>query len=324
MGKPAFFYANGTSHTFQLWDIGFDISFTPPAPRTKVVTAGIDGRTGVWDNTPANDPFPTLVDPDMWTVTRIGYPAASIPMSWSIGVGVTKTVNAINALPRGTKFALGGYSQGGAVMSQVYKQIQSGSLTSRAADFLGGVMFGNPCREINRTWPGGLWSGKFNDSTVTTNGHGSFPTSWRLTGTEDKWWEFVNIGDSVTAVGDDTIGVNWVAAAQDLLDLNLVNYLAALANFVPAKKTAIDLGMGAANAAFTFIDALGSVVQASGGGHASYPWQPPPGYAAGSPTSFQLALSYLKDLAQSVATAPIIVPTTTSAGWSTSLTPPAA
>lgn len=326
MTKPVFFYAHGTAYALQLWDKGFDINFTPPVPRTKVVLAGIDGRTALFDNSPQNDPFPSLVDPDMWTVTRIGYPAAQFPMSWSIGTGVTKTINAIRALPRGTKFALGGYSQGAAVMSQVYKTIQSGVggsglLANRATDFIGGVMFGNPCREVNRTWPGGLWSGKFNDDSVTTGGHGSFPASWRLTGTEDKWWEFVNLGDPVNAVGDDTIGVNWVEAAADLLDMDLIDYVFALAGLNAGKKAAIVEAFSKGGLR-TFTDAVGAIFQTGGGGHVAYPWEPPPGYAVGTPTSYQLALSYLKDLAQSVATAPIIVPAATAAGWSTTLTPP--
>jgi len=331
MTKPHFFYATGTAYMLALLDRGFKML---GASKTPVVAAGIDGRTAIWDGLVPNDPFPTMLDPDLWDVTKIGYPAAGFPMAWSVGVGVTKTINAIRALPPGTPFALGGMSQGAAVMSQVYREILTGSrgglLTNWAPGFLGGTVFGNPCREVNRTWPGGLWSGAFNDGSPTSGAsgsHGSFPASWRLSGTEDKWWEFVNIGDVFAAVGDDSIGAKWTALNGDLLNTNVIELLELLAQ-------AIKPGVQSAEAAFAaissvtgsrnFTDAVGTVFSGSGGGHVAYAWEPPPFYAAGTSTSCQIALSYLKSLAQSVAVAPIIVPTTTTAAWSTTLTPPAA
>lgn len=307
MVKPAFFYATGTSYVIDLYErrqpwntIGYS---------GAVTVNGINGKTALWKGGVNNDPFPSLLDPDKWTVKKIGYPATAFPMRASISAGVSLTVAAIKALPAGTPFCLGGYSQGAAVMSLVmrnYLQTTS-SISSRYSDFKGATMFGNPCRQTNKLWgpfktyAGGSFSGSWDNFGSTTGSHGCFPSNMRMTNTPASWFEFVggrndNI-DIVSCCGDTTNGTNFVACADDLIDLSFGVLATVLLS--PAKQTAVKacLAFGAA-------------------GHQSYPFYPPPGYSPESPTSYQIALEYLDSIADSLATAPAVLPPTSTAGWS--------
>ena len=76
-------------------------------------------------------------------------------------------------------------------------------------------------------------------------------------------------------------------------------------------------------------DAAGTVFSWLGGnGHTTYPFVPPFGDPDNGLTAYQIALKFLTAKANEYATAPILLPSTptstTSAGWSTTLVPPAA
>lgn len=335
MTKVKLFYANGTS-----WAINFPgiiavaqdfgavyVGDQVPGNIGGAVIPGINGRSAQWNGAPQHDPFPQLLDPDKFEAVRIQYPASMIGMGQSIDWGITQTVNAIKAMPAGQPFALGGYSQGAAVMSGVYNQIRSGSLTSRASSFLGGVMFGNPRRQVNYRGPiGGTWSGAWDVANSTTGGHGSFPATgpWaRLTNCDAaKWVEFAYPNDVITSVGDSTIGQNWSLGNGELLSLDvglLLNWL--------LTGAAQDIG-DAVNAAFTLgnqtiavVDGAGKTLNWSGNGHVAYPLLPP--YGLNGESCYQLALRWLDGLANAYVTAPILAPKS-SAGWSTTLLPPSA
>ncbi len=338
--KVAFFYANGTASLgpFGLLDfVGKSVKQLAEslgAPRTVApIVAGMHGMTASWEGVlPQNDPFCQLLDPTIFDARKIAYPAATIPIGASMAVGIANTMSAINALPAGTPWTVGGFSQGAAVMSSIYNEVRSGSLTSRANSFLGGVCFGNPRRQLNyRGSVGGTWSGAIGTAGSTTGGHGAFPTTGeyaRLTGCEPaKWIEFVHPGDIFSAVGDSTLEAAWTnflqggtaLATPELLDFLFWDFWNAPAMFGM-------IGDNSAEALFT--DAVGTQWMQGGGGHVAYPFVPPQGNPDGDLTAYQIAIKFLETRAQEWATAPIALPDTpissADAGWSTTLIPPAA
>ena len=363
MAKPVLFYAHGTAYTI---GIDFDTALTlllnggtTPKPGDSILVAGLNGLVKDWNLTVPRDPFPDLVNRDLWEVVRISYPAATIAMGLSIDIGATTVINKINALPAGTPFALGGFSQGAAVMSSILRELQTGSLTSRYSQCLGAVTFGNPRRMVNWRGPiGGTWSGAWDVPDSNTGGHGSFPATgnWaRITNPPDTWVDFAAPGDIFTSVGDSTVGLGWTAANDTFLDLsksNALNYF--LSGMIPSILYATELAIALGGTINNLVDAAGTLFQGSGGGHIIYPFLPPPNtdgsyastavaanglnyLAPASKTCYQLALEYLDGLANIWATVPLIVPPkaevvtgwqptltavgspTLSAGWSTTL-----
>jgi hypothetical protein len=136
----------------------------------------------------------------------------------AMGVAIADVVTQINATTG--KFALAGMSYGAWVVSNVLKEIQSGSLTGRAGDFLGGVVMGNPAREAAHTLPGIT-------GAIDPGGHGICDADKRLTDSPSNWFEFAAPGDIIAVNGDDTAGelasavfdfiyYNTVGAQQDL------------------------------------------------------------------------------------------------------------
>lgn len=102
-------------------------------------------------------------------------------------------IAAINA--NSGPFALVGMSYGASIMSEVYDEIRSGSLTARRSDFMGAAMCANPKREAGHTFPG----------CPDPGGHGIDPVN--LVGSETLWWEFAASGDNLTCVNDDADGL---------------------------------------------------------------------------------------------------------------------
>lgn len=340
--KVYFFYTNGTSSVgpFGLLNVlttAFQSVFTPAALTAGPTVAGLNGRTARWvGGSPQNDPFPALLDPDVFTAQKVAYPAAMFPMNASIDTGATSVIAAINAMPAGAKFMLGGYSQGAAVMSTVLNQIRSGSLTSKQSQFLGGVMFGNPRRQVNyRGSVGGTWSGYWDDpnknlpNAATTGGGGSFPATGnyaRLTNCDPLTWiEFNEIDDVFSSVSSlTTTGTNWIAGNDAISGLNAMSIAAYLSTgMLQPMIAAFNAAQALGNTVNTFTDAAGKTFPQPGAGHTAYPWRPPPGNPDNGLTSYQIALKFLAAKAAEYAVAPIVVPPT-AAGWSTTLTPPAA
>lgn len=329
MSKVAFFYATGTAYLVNLLQVGFsiDLGLNQPAANTATV-AGLNGKTALWNGGPQADPFPALLDPDVWTATKVPYPAVQFPMGPSIDDGITRMKAAIDALPVGAPFAIGGFSQGAAVASGIKLLIESGTMTSRQNGYLGGVVFGNPRRQLNyRGAVGGTWSGAWDVPGSTTGGHGSFPSTGsyaRLTGCDPAdWLEFAYPDDVFTSVGDSTLGQNWTAGNGVFLSLGsggLITYLAGGGTLaiIDAAQQAMTLG----GQALTFTDGAGTVFNWLGGnGHTAPPFAAPSGTSG--KTGYQLGLEWLNSLATQFAVAPIIIAPTT-AGWSTTLVPPAA
>lgn len=371
MAKVSFFYANGTAYLINLVELGFSINnagivrigdkvLNPVTSKGLATVAGLNSRTATWNGEPPNDPFPFLLNPDVWAATKINYPASALGIGASVDYGITKTIDAIKALKKGTPFALGGYSQGAAVMSGVYNQIKSssGSLYSRRNEFLGGVMFGNPRRQTNfRGEIGGTWSGYWDDpnkgtaSAAVSGGHGSFPASGpyaRLTGSDPtKWIEFTAPNDVFSSVGDTATGQAWMnandwllgKAKPDIAGQFLTSALAGLLGLTSPNWTAVTKAFALSGADNYFLDAANNTFTIGGAGHTSYPFLGAPsntGVFSTTSTSkngktylkptgdscYQLALKWLEGKATSWATAPIAI-SAKSTGWSTTLVPPA-
>lgn len=336
MSKVAFFYCNGTASVgpFGLLNlVGELLQNIGLSPRKMYTVAGLHGRTAVWqDLSPQNDPFCQLLDPNIFDARKIIYPQAAFPMDLSMDTGISTVINSINDLPAGTKFMLGGFSQGAAVMSSVYNEIRAGSLTSRNSDFLGGVMFGNCRRQVDyRGSVGGTWSGALDVPGSTTGGHGVFPATGpyaRLTNCEpSRWIEFVYYGDVAAAVGDTPAGSTLTAIMDSVTGLGrsdiVGNIFTAWTNGAAAKAA-----LEANTVALDAVDATGLAFKAEGGGHVSYPWFPPPGNPDNGLTAYQIAIRFLETKALESAKAPVLLPsqpsTPSNAGWSTTLIPPAA
>lgn len=342
MAKPVLFYCHGTAYTFGL-DFERVQGLLAPIGATFAV-AGLNGLTKTTNGSVPRDPFPDLVNKDLYEVVRVIYPAAQLAMGVSINIGATAVINQINALPAGTPLILAGYSQGAAVMSTVLTELQTGSLTSRYSQLLGGVMFGNPRRKVNYRGPiGGTYSGAWDVPGSTTGGHGSFPTTGsfaRLTSPPDSWVEFAAPADIFTSVGDSGIGLNWTAANALFLEQTLTT---AINYWFNVASGAIFNGIQAAFAIGPLpnflVDPFGTLFKADGNGHTIYPSLPPPNndgsYTTTTITSgginylapvgltcYQLALQYLEGLANDWNTVPIIVPpkVETVTGWQTILT----
>lgn len=343
MSKVAFFYTVGTSYMTAQMAKAADLVSTVPGSGDAALVAGLNGVTALWGGGPPADPFPSLLDANVFDAKKIFYPAAGLGMGASIDAGIQNVINEINNLPAGQKFCLGGYSQGAAVMSGVYNELRSGSLTSRNADMIGATMFGSPRRQVNyRGDPavGGTWSGGYNIPGSTTGGHGSFPSSGpyaRLSGCEEsRWIEFAAPDDIITSVAttggtllERNLGSDWVAGNNVFLgSASLLEWAGSLlAGGAIAASSLITIAI--ASVAQTMTDAAGVAFSwLPGNGHTTYPWVPPVGNPQGSLTAFQCALKFLTAKANEYAVAPILLPTqptsTTGAGWSTTLVPPAA
>lgn len=348
MPKSVFFYATGTSYILGLFPTANGLFSVGNFP--GITIPGYNGRNGYWKGPISNDPFPSMLDPYKWTGVKINYPAASFPMLNSIGSGVANTVNAINALPKGTPFALGGYSQGAAVMSFVLKNhLQSNAgtpsagvlpnITSRYGDLKAGVMFGNPCRQAGKTWgafksyAGGqrVASTSNAGATTITNSVGCFPSQYRLTNTPSYWFEFAGVRENAVQgiLANNTLDAATRAVITSFPGDSRVDIVTCIdpsstdgANFIQGAGTLISsniIGLltdfvgtvaGFTNTLLTSVNNIGAAFATAG--HQLYPAAPPNGYPATAPTCYQIALEYLDMIgSQNLNTAPSAIPSTT-------------
>lgn len=366
----SFFYCHGTNYIFNLMVpligtiasldnslvLRFRNSAVNPNNPVKATIAGLNGQNFSWDLSPAADPFPTMLDPELWDErVMVSYPAQLLFGGMSIDYGINAMKDKILAMPKGKKFAIGGYSQGAAVASGVYllglKPGTSGPLESRRADFLGATCFGNPRRQVNHRGAGGqfgTFSGSWYDPDMDLGAGGCFPDSgpWgRLTGCEDKWVEFVAPGEPISGNGTSQIEQRWQLLSGVFLGaVDVPAFLNAItAEFWQTAEIVSELlagdGFGRVLPNF-FIDAAGALRDVGGGGHTHYAILPPPNaagevattsqqingvtyYTPVGDTSYQCALKFLNGLARDYQTAPLVVPPTKATGWSTTLIPPA-
>lgn len=326
------------------------------------IVPGLNGRTVKFAMSgDAEDPFMSLLDPNVWDVTNINYPASMLGGNGQVGMGASITIgyNAMqtailaNVRP-GQPFALAGSSQGAAVCSSCYlaglQPGTTGPLESYRSGFLGFVGFGNPRRQRNYVAPYGVWSGSWDQAGSNTGGGGVFPATGdfrRLTNCEtDKWCEFANPNDIYSSTSATGTGALWTQALDVFLNLNKSEIITYLTN-----GTALET-VGAAFTAFgvmgqdiLMVDALNRPFSMPGNGHASYSLLPPANsdgtynatsvvdggktyLKASTDTCLQLGLKFLEAKARDYARSPSVLPPTpttpSTAGWTTTLIPPAA
>jgi PE-PPE domain len=142
----------------------------------------------------------------------VPYEADFYPMKESVAQGVTNLINHIDA--RKGPFVLVGYSQGAGIVANVYDVIRYGSLIPRRADFLGGVVFGNPRRQAGHTFP----------HCPSRDGHGIAGDiagpDYLLSDCEELWWDFAAPGDPAACTPESQAG-QWQSAMYQTL---LSNY----------------------------------------------------------------------------------------------------
>ena len=329
MSRVVFFYFNGTAPLFLAVQQALNYASGADKPLGILTVPGIGFNTAWVDGEIRNDPFTSLLDPNIFEAYHVFYPAIAIPFALSANAGIAKLTALINRLPDGQKYMVGGYSQGAVVAGTVYSRIKSGQLGTKAANnFLGGVCFGSPIRQQDfRGEVGGTWSGSWDIINSGTGGHGQFsPTGTfpRLTGCDPtKWIEFAEYDDIITSTGDSASGLNWTAASDVFNDItNIFN--------LPAQLGAVlaDVGKatGVADKRMTHTDAAGKVFTIPGNGHTAYPWRPPPGDPDNGLTSYQIAVKWLTKKATESGAGPILMPSnptgtsSTTVGWTTTLT----
>lgn len=349
MTLPTFYYANGTAVAANFF--GFEVG--PIGGGSDFHVEGVNGEFYSWDGAVATDPFPQMLDTSLWQWKRVPYPASALDIGTSIKQGVDWTIAEILDTPG--PFALGGYSQGAAVMSNVYNECRQGRLVDRRQDLRAIVNFGNPMREKGKTFKGSSgYAGAFDIAGSTTGSHGCFPV--RLQNTEDFVYEFTMPNEVITGVGDSNAGKLFVSAAGKLLSndlagalldvmaategsaLSLINLATSLlngiasfvgvpaANLLPLGQTVASL-VGAAAGTVSVVDPYtNGTISLSGGGHVRYPFDPPPnsdGSDGSGDTCYQIAVKYLNQVGAQIyaqANPTIPVPTTpVTYSWFSSL-----
>ena len=339
MTKPIFYYANGTAYAFN-W-LAFEVSqdfqniklFGKPIGQIHesptIHVKGLNGQFHLWSGGIPNDPFPLLLDSNLWQYKRVPYPASMIFMGPSIEAGMNWVLNDIQKYPIGTPFALGGYSQGAAVMSCVYNALRDTRLRSRRHDLRAVVTFGNPMREKNHRWPGASsWDGACDVPGSKTGGHGTFPSIndiglnlytrrfARLVNTEPFFWDFVMPNEVISGVGDSANGK--FLSAWTKMGLTL-NPLWALSDMGKAMALWNQFGVAPPTAPqdtssssptyrqVKFTDPkTGATGYMAGGGHIMYPHFPPPAADGSIPTTgdtcYQIAAKYINSIGAQIST----------------------
>lgn len=233
--------------------------------------------------------IPALIDTTTCTIVNIDYPASAIPMGTSVQQGLSTLTSAIKACTG--LFILCGYSQGAAVCSLALNELLAGSLTASAPQFLGGVTFGNLCRQPGKVAP----------VQTDPGGSGAWSTN-QLTNTPSNWWDFALPLDAATTVPASQFGVD-VQTAFDLfmgsftggsvLTFLATNAISAatdgfLTGCLEAMGSLVIFGLGLAQ----LITPPAGMI--SLGPHAEYPTTAPPGATL---TAAQLGANRINELA---------------------------
>lgn len=305
MALPVFYYSNGTAFFSNFFGAGIGLI----GGTSDLQVKGVNGEYYAWNGAPSTDPFPSLLDGTLWQSVHVPYPASVVGMLVSISLGVDWVVNQVLATPPGTPFAVGGYSQGASVACGVVNECRQGRLSSRAADLRACVTFGSPNRELNHTWLGSSgYSGAGDIAGSTTGGHGIFPANLRMQNTPSYQWDFVMPNEVISNIGDSPNGLflqSWTGGALTPL-LTLIPTLLGLGQFLSlanliAVAPASVLRNSANLAQFKIINPVnGAISYPDGGGHAMYPFFPPPNADGTIPASgdstYVVAAKYLNSV----------------------------
>lgn len=303
-------------------NLGVDFKLLSNGPVQRWVK-GINGEFYYWDDF-VDDPFPRLLDASLWQWKRVPYPASALFIGPSIENGVEWIINDIKTRPVGTPFALGGMSQGAAVMSRVYNECRSGRLADRRHDLRSVVTFGNPMREQGHTFPGSSgYSGACDIDGDTRSGHGSFPSMEsmtifdpfvsrfaRLQNTEPLVWDFTMPNEPVNGIGNSDIGLRCEYIVKEgLRQIPIIGALLALEMFglwtiLGQGKQILGITQNSSGVVQITDPKTGVTSDAPGGGHVLYAWFPPPDATGRIPSSgdtcYQIAAKHLNKVGQEI------------------------
>lgn len=111
-------------------------------PGEKPVLFTVNGFMGdMWQQVPA-DTARQLGDRIVWQ--PVGYDSGAFPLGIGADSGRRELRRLLTEEYPGRRFLLAGYSLGAIVATEVLDDVLTGDLSSRRADFLGGVAWGNP------------------------------------------------------------------------------------------------------------------------------------------------------------------------------------
>lgn len=125
----------------------------------------------------------------------VGFDSRPTPMVAGIVGGTKETVRLLtapDAHPTGP-FLFGAYSEGAIIASNVYDMLRDpeSPIGHRYKDFLGASTLGNPRRQKDHTFPGG----------IPLDGEGIVDPT--LVNTQESWWDFANGKEIPGAGGED-------------------------------------------------------------------------------------------------------------------------
>lgn len=169
----------------------------PPPPEPSCVAFSINGAGSTWSMGYPYDIGETLDKSKVWH-QPIGYDTTPFPMDRGVNTGVDEVIRQLN-MPRGslglncTKLPYCGmaYSMGAIVWMKVLMRILYGDLQQFKPMYMGSIAYGNPMREENHTFPGG----------IPVDGSGIVTPTMR--DTPIQHWDFTSQKGMIGATGDD-------------------------------------------------------------------------------------------------------------------------
>jgi hypothetical protein len=169
----------------------------PPPPEPSCVGFSVGGAGSLWDQ---GYPYDILMTLDGSKIFKqpIGFDTRPMPMERGVKTGVDAILTELYR-PRGSKglnclqlpFLGIAYSMGSIAWCRVLQRILDGDLQKFKPQYMGSVSFGNPMREENHTFPGG----------IPVDGEGVVtPTMHNTPGAH---WDFVSQAGMPGSTGDD-------------------------------------------------------------------------------------------------------------------------
>lgn len=173
------------------------IAVPPPPPEPSCVAFSVGGAGSAWNMGYPYDIGETLDRAKCWH-QPIGFDTTPFPMQRGVKTGVDEIIRQLY-LPRGSKglncltlpYVAAAYSMGAIAWMQVLMRILYGDLQQFKPQYMGSIAYGNPMREENHTFPGGI---PVDGSGIVT------PTAHD---TPVAHWDFVSQAGMPGATGDD-------------------------------------------------------------------------------------------------------------------------
>jgi hypothetical protein len=169
----------------------------PPPPEPSCVAFSINGAGSTWSMGYPYDIGETLDKAKCWH-QPIGYDTNPFPMQRGVKTGVDEVIRQLH-MPRGARgrnctqlpYVGMAYSMGAIVWMQVLMRILYGDLQQFKPMYRGSIAYGNPMREENHTFPGGI---PVDGAGIVT------PTAHD---TPDQHWDFTSQTGMIGSLGDD-------------------------------------------------------------------------------------------------------------------------